>query len=624
MCGILGLHLYRSVVDLRKVELAVDSLRSRGPDDSGIWAQNNIALGHRRLAVQDLSSAGHQPMTSSDGRYTIVFNGEVYNFRELRQQLAYPWISASDTEVVLAAYQRWGVKCVEHFKGMFAFAIWDNDEKSLYAATDRLSVKPFYYHHSDDGFLFASRPKALCILKKELFDSINSQSLRFYLECGYIPAPHTIHPDLSKLAPGHYLVHSSGNLTIKRYWDFSHIEPDATLVRRSEDDLLDELDEVILRSVQYRMVSDAPLGAFLSGGIDSSVVAAVMAKQSGEAIKTFTIGFDEKQYDESGYARDVARHLKTEHYEEKLKVDDLLALLPTFSEAFDEPFFDSAAFPTMAVSRLSRKHVTVTLSGDGGDELFGGYRYYKIAHAMDIVYRNLPVVVRRRIAAMLGIANNHKVKLLSYALSKRSALEAFLFSRSIQKDYGSLLHENIRCETKAYTSMLLQDAEEFSNKIGGAEACMRHDLANTLPFEYLPKLDLATMAFSLEAREPMLDHNLVEWAMKLPLCWKIRRGETKYLLKRLAYRYIPKELLNRPKKGFTVPIDVWLRGSLKNWAEERIYDRARFEDLSVDQSKVIALWKVHVSGKRNAHPILWAVLMLLNYNEAIRNWRLAP
>ena len=360
------------------------------------------------------------------------------------------------------------------------------------------------------------------------------------------------------------------------------------------------------------MVSDVPLGAFLSGGIDSSLIVAMMNKFTSKPIKTFTIGFEEKRYDESTPAKAVADYLGTEHYCERLSVNDLLQLVPTFFEEYDEPFFDSSAFPAMAVSRLARQHVTVSLSGDGGDELFGGYHYYKIVNWLKPVFQ-LNEGTRRHIAALINLAPHHNFKLLAGALQKKDIIEAFSFSRSILKDFSSIFMTDIAQKTMSGYELFFLTAQSFPQGLHPSEQGMRLDASHILPEEYLQKVDVASMTFSLESREPLLDHDLVEWAMKLPVNYKLRNNQNKYLLRKLAYRYIPKKILDRPKQGFAVPIDDWLRGALKQWAEERLYDSALFGNISINQSKIIELWNLHQSRKRNLHPLLWAVLSLLEF-----------
>lgn len=617
MCGIAGIINKKGVPpDELALKTAAALLENRGPDDSGVWVEDNAGLAHQRLSILDVSPAGHQPMLSGDGRFVIVYNGEIYNFREIREKIdADPgrWKSSSDTEVVLAAYAKWGTGCLEHFSGMFAFAIWDRHEKRLFAARDRLGVKPFYYHHGAGSFVFASRPRALFAAYPQLSREIDGQALRYFLECGYMPGEHSIYRDIRRLPPAHYIVFDGAGLRLERYWDFRHIETEMSWEGREEDDLLDELDEIVSRSVEARMISDVPLGAFLSGGIDSSLAVAMMGRHSSQPVETFTIGFREADYDESADADAVARHLKTNHHCEFLSVSDLLELMPVFLREYDEPFFDYSAFPVMAISRLARKHVTVSLSGDGGDELFGGYHYYRIVNGLKPLF-GLPEPARKLISAGIGILPDHRMKLLAAAADQKDILSAFAFSRSIAKDFPGIINSDVADKTTGISGLFADAADAFPDNLKEAERAMRLDAFLTLPDDYLQKVDVASMAFSLESREPLLDHRLVEWAAKLPLSWKIRGKTNKYLLRKLAYRYVPERILDRPKKGFGVPMESWLRGPLKGWAEERLHDARLFANLPLDRNAVLSMWEIHQSERRNVHPLLWAMLVLLEFN----------
>jgi asparagine synthase (glutamine-hydrolysing) len=621
MCGIVGIVDFHSSVDLETLREAAATLRLRGPDDAGAWVSENVGLGHRRLSIIDVSASGHQPMFSADGRYVIVYNGEIYNFREIRELLGggnTRWHSESDTEVILEAYARWGPSCVEHFHGMFAFAIWDRQTRVMYAARDRMGVKPFYFHHSSDCFAFASRPRALLALNPKWSNPLDEQAIRFYFESGYVPAPYSVFRAIRKLRPAHWLLLNESGLHVNRYWDYRQIATEHSWNSRREEDLLDELDEILSRSVGSRMISDVPLGAFLSGGIDSSIVVAMMARCSAEPVKTFTIGFENKNYDESNHAQAVARHLGTEHFCEDLKIDDLLELKPAFSREFDEPFFDSSAFPTMAVSRLARRHVTVSLSGDGGDELFGGYPYYQLTQRLDLFYK-LPSSARALLASTIAMAPGHRTKLLSAAMRQQNVTEAFCFARSIAKDFDTVLLPEVLRRTISLKELFAEAAKRFPADLSAPEIAMRLDAYYTLPDDYLQKVDVASMAYSLESREPLLDQDLVEWAMKLPLKWKLRGGQNKYLLRKLAYRYVPRKIVDRPKKGFEVPIADWLKGPLRHWANTELNNPDSFEGIPLVQDSLRELLQIHDAGKRRTHPLLWAGLVFLDFVETLPN-----
>ena len=603
MCGLIGAT--GPSVDAARAQSAIDGLAWRGPDDRGLWSEQEAVLAHCRLSIIDLSPAGHQPMLSADGRYVLTYNGEIYNYRELRAELGGDWRSDSDSEVILRAYARWGKAFLRRLRGMFALGIWDRHEKRLLLARDRLGVKPLYYAQRNGAVLFASRPQALFAYDPQLSTDLDLIGLSLYLEAGYFPAPFTLHNAVRKLPAGHMLEFADGKASVSAYWNPLGIEPIPAWRDRAEADLLDELDALLTASVKARLISDVPLGAFLSGGIDSSTVVALMSKLASGPVKTFTIGFREPQYDESRHAAAVAKVFGTEHRQEMLSVDDLLALVPSFHEHFDEPFFDSSAFPALAVSRLARKHVTVALGGDGGDELFGGYHYYSILHRVAPAFR-MPQVLRSGAAQMIRLAPSHRAQLLAETLSEDEPLKAFRFMRSIAKDFGSLMLE----PRAKMDSVFADTAQQMPNSLTAAEQAMRLDLTHILPEEYLQKTDLSSMSYALEAREPLLDHELVEWSLKLPLEWKLRGGKSKYLLRRLAERYLPREIVDRPKQGFAVPIDRWLRGPLRAWARERLEERRLYERFPLDRRRVLELLDLHLSGKRDAHPLLWAVLML--------------
>jgi asparagine synthase (glutamine-hydrolysing) len=617
MCGIAGrIDFVGEAVDKALLASAGAEMRLRGPDDEGMWQEGPAGFVHRRLAVIDLTDAGHQPMLSRNGRYVCVFNGEIYNFRALRDELNSDqgaWVGNSDTEVLLAAYAVWGTNCLDRLDGMFAFAIWDRQSHKLFAARDRLGEKPFYYHWDGRRFAFASRPQALFALLPGLSREYDAQALRLYLESGYFPAPYSAHAKLRKLPAAHTLTISSDGIEICRYWDLRKIEPCVAWEGRKLDDLVDELEEIVSRSVAQRMVGDVPLGGFLSGGIDSSLVVAMMRRHSSGPIKTFTIGFDEPRYDESPVAAAIAAHLGTDHHCQRLRADDLLALVPEFFTHFDEPFFDSSAFPTMAVSRLARQHVTVSLTGDGGDELFGGYHYYRIARALAPIYE-LPDWLRQGIAGVTDLGHSHRGRLLGAALRKSSSASAFAFGRSIAKDFRGVLPADAIVGTVGLEDLFCSETTNFPKKLVASEQGMRLDALYTLAEDYLQKTDLASMAYSLEARAPLLGKEVVEWGMRLPAKWKVRWRTNKFLLRHLAYRHVPKRILDLPKRGFGVPIDAWLRGPLSGWAEERFRNPDYFVGLPIDQDACLELFRLHQSGFRNVHPLIWAILMLLEFN----------
>ena len=615
MCGIVG--VFDSEGHLPSAELfagCIDRLRRRGPDDGGSWSSGVVRLGHRRLAIVDLSEAGHQPMVSADRRFVIVFNGEIYNHAELRTQLSPPggWRGTSDTETLLEAYRQWGEACLQRLNGMFAFAIWDDAQRRLFLARDRLGAKPLYYSWRDGRFSFASRPGVLQDLMGSGSAEIDVQALRTFLELGYIPAPQSFYRHSHKLPAAHYMTVDGRGPRISRYWDYRHIAPDASLLKRSEDELVDELDELVHSATRVRLMSDVPLGAFLSGGVDSAYVVAAMKAVSATPPHAFTIAFKERAYNEAPAAAAIARHLGVEHVVETLSVGDLLGLLPLYVDEFDEPFADSSAFPTMAVARLARRHATVALSGDAGDELFGGYHYYPLIERLSRT-RGWPPGVRRLVQGALGVVPLHRAKLLAGALGPTSTVGIFNYLRSLAKDFDPLLAEDVLRETNSSSELFEGAASGFAIGLTNAEMGMRLDMGFTLADGYLQKVDVATMALSLEARSPFLDYRLAEWSMRLPVEFKIRGRETKYLLKKALCRHLPPDLVYRPKQGFGVPVGQWLRGPLRSWAQDLLHDETLLSRLPLNRTRLQELFNLHASGARDAHPLLWAALMMLCY-----------
>ncbi len=553
-------------------------------------------------------------MISADGRYVVVFNGEIYNHRELRPQLTPPggWAGSSDTETLLEAYRQWGSACLQRLNGMFAFAIWDNTERRLFLARDRMGVKPLYYSWSDGRFVFASRPGAMTGLLEGRGAEIDPQALRVFLELGYIPAPMSLYRKVRKLPPGHSMTVDARGPRELRYWDYRHIAPDTSLLKRSEDELVEELDELIRDATRVRLMSDVPLGAFLSGGVDSAYVVAAMKAVGVVAPKAFTIAFREEAYNEGPAATAIARHIGVDHVMETLSVRDLLGLLPLYVDEFDEPFADSSAFPTMAVARLARQHVTVALTGDAGDELFGGYHYYPLIESLART-GSWPIPVKRLCQKALGLVPSHKAKLLAGALGPDTRVGIFNYLRSFAKDFEPLLLDDVLAHTHSSRGCFERVALAFAQGLTSAEVGMRLDMSLTLVDGYLQKVDVATMASSLEARCPFLDYRLVEWSMRLPVQFKLRGRNTKYLLKKALCRYLPARLVHLPKRGFGVPVAQWLRGPLRSWAEELLHDETLLARVPVDKPRLRELFRLHASGARDAHPLLWAVLMLLCY-----------
>jgi len=614
-----------------------NTLRHRGPDDGGAWvdADAGIALSMRRLAILDLSVAGHQPMQSASGRYVIVFNGEIYNCEDLRRELtrrgeAPAFRGHSDTEVMLAAFEIWGVRnSVERFNGMFAFGLWDRWQRTLTLARDRFGEKPLFYSVVGGTFFFASELKAL--RAHPAFEGrIDIDAVALYMRHNCIPAPYSIYSNTRKLPPASLLTISSTDFAAspRSYWSMRETAETglANPFAGSESDTVDELDALLRDAVKMRMYSDVPLGAFLSGGIDSSTVVSLMQAQSSFPVKTLSIGLKEGEYNEASEAAQVARHLRTDHIELYATPQEAMELVPHLPRIYDEPFADSSQVPTFLVARLARQHVTVSLSGDGGDEVFGGYNRYTWAGPLSRKLGLIPLPLRRLIAAgilsLSAEAWDSLFRASSAALprawrqrvpgDKLHKLASVMGSSDAYEMYYRLTSHWMAPETLVLGSR--EPATLLTRGRGSAfpsasEQMMYLDSVTYLPDDILVKLDRATMAVSLEGRVPLLDHRVVEFAWRLPLPLRVRGRQGKWILRQVLYRYVPRELVERPKFGFGIPLDSWLRGPLRDWAEALLDEsRLRREGL-LNPEPIRRSWQEHLSGRRSWQYQLWDVLM---------------
>jgi asparagine synthase (glutamine-hydrolysing) len=635
MCGITGFwQTKRRTEDpLELLDQMAATLAHRGPDDSGTYhdASAGIGLAFRRLSIIDLSPKGHQPMFSASGRYVIIFNGEVYNFEEIRAELGVrQWRGHSDTEVMLAAVEQWGVEsAVKRFVGMFAIALWDCQERKLKLIRDRLGIKPLYYGHADGDFVFASELKA--VRQHPGFAAqIDRGSLALYLRHNYVPSPHCIYKGFYKLPPGSILTLDSADATpeIARFWSGRDVAREGLASPLLLDDVeaVGQLHELLLKAIRLRMIADVSLGAFLSGGIDSSTVVALMQAQSSRPVKTFTIGFHEVGYNEATHAKQVATHLGTDHTELYLTPKDAMEVVPSLPSIYDEPFSDSSQIPTYLISKLARNRVTVSLSGDGGDELFGGYDRYLLTKRIWNGVKRLPEFVRRAAASLLRASplegidralkllrpySSRKVQMASWG-DKAHKLSPFLLLESPEAIYFQILSHwgnptEVVLASQEPRTVLESVVESFwPPRI--EEKMMLTDLLNYLPDDILTKVDRASMAVSLEARVPLLDHRVVEFAWKLPLHFKIRKGCSKWILRQILYKYIPPGLVERPKMGFGVPIDSWLRGPLREWAEDLLSEKSLEQHGLLNAHPIRLKWQQHLSGVRNWQYLLWDIL----------------
>jgi asparagine synthase (glutamine-hydrolysing) len=617
MCGIAGIihtgGAARAGFGSRVARAMADSLTHRGPDDGGVWesADGTVALSHRRLSIIDLSPLGRNPMAWDHGRLWITFNGEIYNFLELRQELenaGHRFRSHTDTEVILAAYDQWGVECVQRLVGMFAFAIWDEPKRRLWLVRDRLGKKPLYYTEVDGTLRFASELKAL-VGDPQVPRNVDPEAIRLYLHYGYVPSPYTIYSGVRKLPPAHDLICEHDRVSVHRYWDpvqFAlHAKP------RTDADAQAELEAHLATAVRQRMIADVPLGGFLSGGIDSSLVVALMQQQSTAPVRTFTIRFDNPEYNEADHALAVARHLGTEHHEHTCDERQMLSVIDRLPQMFDEPFADSSAVPTFLVSQTARELVTVALSGDGGDELFLGYPRYRF-HSTAATFLAMPRSLRR--AAAFGAARMPTRRLRRIADVLRSDDE---------DQYARFISWWNPADIATMTGRMPNDAPLYADVLQRKADLSRDarpgllDLVSYLPEDILTKVDRASMAVSLEVRAPLLDHRVVEFALGLPTALK-RRGRTvKWLLRQLLYKRVPQALVDRPKMGFGVPLADWFRDPLHE-RMDAYCSGADLEGLGINPTPVRALWADFQAGQTHRTDLLWQMFTLVAWSRECR------
>lgn len=624
MCGIVGFVNFMrnsSSVELQKM---TNVLHHRGPDDSGYSfyeeSAYQIGLGHRRLSVLDLSRHGHQPMSYEN--LEIVYNGEVYNFKDIRVELEkynYSFESESDTEVILKAYHRWGVKAVDRFNGMFAISIYDKQKQELTLVRDRAGVKPLYYYWQDGLFMFGSELKSFHnnpSFKKE----IDANSLALYLQYGYIPAPHSIFKNTFKLQAGHCLTLQIQNseFNINKYWDVIDFynKPKLDI---SEDEAIEKMEKLLKMAFDFRMVADVPVGVFLSGGYDSSVVTALLQHEQSRKLNTFTIGFHEKGFDESPYAKQVAEHLGTNHTEYYCTQQDALEIIPKLADIYDEPFGDSSAIPTVLVSQLARKDVTVSLSADGGDEVFAGYGKYRIASVYYKKFSKIPVPVKKSLIWALGAAKpaamlfknkignlESKYEKVRGLLSANSPTEVLRF---LSQPYTSEEVKKLLSVDVVEKKTNFENYEGLSNTNDDINQMLAINYQTYLVDDILTKVDRATMSVSLEGREPLLDHRIIEFAAQLPSSLKYKNGDNKWLLKQIAHKYLPKEMMDRPKKGFAVPITGWFKAELKEYFLHYLSDVALNREGLFNAKEVVRQRDRYFNGEKENVQRLWFILM---------------
>lgn len=630
MCGFAGFISFSRDNDnslQHLIEEMNNTLYSRGPDSSGVYtdSDNGLALGHRRLSIQDLSPAGQQPMVSSSGRYVLVFNGEIYNHMDLRAQVAFnDWRGRSDTETLLACIEEWGLlKTLNKITGMFAIALWDKKNKKITLTRDRLGEKPLYYGTYGNVLIFGSELKAL--KKHPSFRrEISRDALSLYMRHSYIPAPYSIYKNTFKLLPGKYIEFDQVLVGKEfEYWSANEIVNNSGQVKfqGKPEDAVKKLDYLLGESVKKQILSDVPLGAFLSGGIDSTAIVSLMQANTKSKVKTFTIGFDDKSYNEAKHAKAIATHLSTDHTELYVSAKDSMDVIPELPHLYDEPFADSSQIPTYLVSKLAREHVTVALSGDGGDELFAGYNRHRLASTMWPKVNKLPIIARRSFSKSLYCFTPTQLDKLNKVLpdsmrmrqlgDKLHKVANVLSAKNDLSLYKGLVSQFDYPEkiVKGVKSISILEDIRLSDDLSTTEKMMAWDTLTYMPDDILVKVDRAAMGTSLETRVPMLDHSVVEFAWSLPLEIKLKDGITKWPLRELLYKYVPKELIERPKMGFALPLDTWLRGPLKDWADQMLDPKRIAEDGYFYEGEVSRLWDEHLSGRSNNVPKLWCILM---------------
>ena len=629
MCGLAGFFGsagFSPLAGQRMVARMSQRLAHRGPDDQGIWLDGDagIAFGHRRLSIIDLSDAGHQPMISASGRYVIVLNGEIYNHQEIRNELdsgvSPPhWRGRSDTETLLSAIERWGIPIsLTKSVGMFAVALWDREDRVLTLARDRIGEKPLYFGWQGKTLLFGSELKSLRAHPAFQAD-IDRDALASYMRDGYVAAPYSIYRNIYKLLPGCLIQFSSATApntlpATEEYWSMADAVAAGvdTMFTGTEDEAAEQLDAHLRAAVALQRVADVPLGAFLSGGTDSTSVVALMQSQSSQPVRTFTIGFAEEKFDEAAHAKAVSAYLGTEHCQLYVTPQDAMDVIPKLPGFYDEPFGDSSAIPTILVSKLARQQVTVALSGDGGDELFAGYGRYRRNEQIWSRMRRIPFRGRNSVSRFLrGCTTQRprskiawKVDRLAQYMSARTAEDSYAIQTSLQTDVHSLvLDSNSNLTRVRFASRPVPPQQDLYTMM------MYRDAIGYLPDDILVKVDRASMAFGLESRVPMLDHRLVEFAWRLPLHMKVRDGQEKWLLKQVLEKYVPRALTQRPKAGFAVPVGHWIIGPLRDWAED-LLRKDRLDDMGFLNAAVVReRWDQHLLGVSGGADGIWAVLM---------------
>lgn len=645
MCGVSALLRTKSNADpaaaLRLAQAMTDAIAHRGPDSDGHWQDPefpNLVLGHRRLAIIDLSPAGYQPMPSGSGRYHCVFNGEIYNYQSIEAELralGHTFRGRSDTEIVLGAVDQWGInQTLQKITGMFLFIIWDRKERTLHVMRDRLGKKPLYIGWAGSDLLMSSELKSFHV-HPDFEKRISRDVLSLYMKYGYVHAPYSIYENVWQVPPGARLALKADDLKpgenlltrVEYYWKMPRVieESRSRATRKSDADIVNEFEDLLKDCVRERMISDVPLGAFLSGGIDSSTVVALMQQVATQPVKTYAIGFEDKRHNEAHFAKEIAKHLGTDHHEMILSGADALAVVPKLPEMYDEPFADASQIPTYLVSKFARTEVTVALSGDGGDEMLGGYNRHVIVPSLWAKIGWLPLPARRMLSSAIRMVPAEQWDKLSLGMplhgERMGKIATLLRRKDAMGVYDSLMSTCGDTNVVLNAQMPITPVNDPSWRVKGlsyAEDMMYRDALSYLPNDILVKVDRASMAVSLEARAPLLDKRIFDYVWTLPEDIKIRNGKGKWLLRQVLERHVPRAMFERPKQGFAAPITDWLRGSLKDWANDLLDPSQMKQDGWLDVNVVQGWWKAHQEGRLHSYSELWTVLM---YQAWLSRWK---
>ncbi len=617
MCSIFGqISFKEKLINKENFIKASNLLQHRGPDKKGYKSDNiNYQFAFNRLSIIDLNETGDQPMVSDCGRFVCIFNGEIYNHKKIFSNIKknFKWRGTSDTEILVNAWSLWQKETLDKIDGMYAFAIWDNEEKKIIIARDRFGEKPLYFMlDNNNSLFFSSRPTPIIKIFPNLKNKFDENGLKYFNDAGFFPKNQSVYKNIKKLEPGGILEFKSNEIFINKYWSINSFNT-KNLKQKKLSHYVKELENLLTESISDRLISDRPVGFLLSGGVDSSLITSIAAKITNkDNIKAFNLGFEDQNYDESKDAEMVANYLNIKLNKKKLLPSQLIDLLPEFFNKFDEPFSDPASFPLMAISKFAKTEVDVVLTGDGGDELFGGYNnytYMALLKKFDIISSLLKKTFLPNLLKRYG---NHKIRLLGNLFNYNDNISRFAFIRSARKDFMTV-YDNSN-QTEMINSYLKDDIDlynefDFMNKI------MKLDIINTLNDNYLQKTDLSTMAYSLECRSPFLSKKIIEWSLTIPSKFKVNFFNKKIILKELARKFLPNSILIKKKQGFEPPIKNWLKNELKQWSLDIINNKKNYENLKIDKNRLLNLFNLHLSGKRDCHPYLWATLMVLKFNE---------